>query len=438
VMTSSESNMLFNRASSAFRLMLATSWLAPDPWRDHQNRAIGAALHSSPDWGEYLRLVEWHRTPALSWEALKRIPEANLPTAVMQELQQRSSASRIRVVRLASLLIQLLKDFNQTGIRTIPLKGPFLSLELYGDLALRHSRDIDIMVTLSDMSSAHLRLERMGWRAYFDEQRAGTILDREIAGAGTGIVETWELSGVFSPRHTQKLLRVGHHRVYWHPVHRSLLELHWRTQRESPDRTAGQWTRSTARLWNGTDYWALSPVDVALHLCEHGSGHNWSRAKWLGDLARMYTVNYVDWYEAYRTACAAGMENSLLQCLLLLQDLYGLPVPEALDEAAGSQLARLLYRASAWVLDSPGLRPGRLLERLRMAVNRLRYQRVLRPHKSWRLTFTEVAYCGPDFELLRLPDRLFWLYVPLRPILWAWRWLGQTALKPHGEAAKPR
>lgn len=86
--------MLLDR-SSAFRLMLATSWLAPEPWRDHQARAICSALNSGLDWDEYLLLVERHRTPVVSWEALKRIPEANPPASIRQALQQRSAACRM-------------------------------------------------------------------------------------------------------------------------------------------------------------------------------------------------------------------------------------------------------------------------------------------------------------------------------------------------------
>ncbi len=98
MMATSESKMLLG-CSSAFRLMLATSWLAPEPWQDHQNRAIRAALSSGLDWDEYLELVERHSTPALSWETLKRMPEVNLPETVRQTLQKHSAACRMRAMR---------------------------------------------------------------------------------------------------------------------------------------------------------------------------------------------------------------------------------------------------------------------------------------------------------------------------------------------------
>jgi hypothetical protein len=387
--------------------MLATSWLAAEPWQDHQDRAIRTVLSSGPDWDEYLVLVERHSTPALSWETLKRMPEANLPETVRQRLQQNSAACRMRAMRLASLLMQVLKGFNQAGIPLIPLKGPLLSLELYGDLGIRHSRDIDIMVALGDVSRAQAQLEEMGWRVYLQPC-------------------------TFSPRHTEVFLQIDRHMIYWHPLQQYRLELHWHMRRETLDRTAGQWARSATLVWNGLGYRALSPIDLALHLCTHGSEHAWFRSKWLGDLARMYAANYVDWNAVYRTARAAGLENSLLQCLRLLEELYGLPVPKALCEPAGRLPTLLLDRVATYMLAPPEIHPAPFLARLRMTVRKLRYERLLRPRRSWRQAFTEVAYSSVDFRLLRLPDRLFWLYVPLRPILWVWRCLWRIEQKPLG------
>ncbi|MGB8031368.1 MAG: nucleotidyltransferase family protein [Terracidiphilus sp.] len=415
MVTTKESKMLPG-CNSAFRLMLATSWLAPEPWREYQCRAIRSALHLALDWDEYLTLVERHGTPALSWEVLKRVPDANLPATVRQALQRRHAACRMQATRLTSLLVQVLKDFNQTGIPLIPLKGPLLSLELYGDLGIRHSQDIDIMVALGDLPAAQARIEKMGWRVH--------------------------LQPTFSPRHSEVSLKIYHHIVYWHPLHRYFLELHWRTRWETPDRTAGQWMRSTELVWNGLRYRALSRTDLTLHLCEHGSGHAWFRSKWLSDLARIYAMDYVDWNAAFWTARSVGIENSLLQCLRLLNELYGLPVPETLHKSAGRLPAVLLdrvamcMRAPVCMLAPPKVHRIPFFSRLRLAMGQLRYERLLRPRRSWRQAFMEAAYSSADFELLHLPDRLFWLYLPLRPFLLAWRWLRHPEPKPPEEVAE--
>jgi hypothetical protein len=57
-------------------------------------------------------------------------------------------------------------------------------------------------------------------------------------------------------------------------------------------------------------------------------GHAWFRAKWLGDLARIHADGRVDWQAVLGQASRTGQERALLASLRLLQDVYGLPVPD--------------------------------------------------------------------------------------------------------------
>jgi hypothetical protein len=40
-------------ASPAFRLMIATSWLAPDSWQENQEKPSERPSAPAPDWMEY-------------------------------------------------------------------------------------------------------------------------------------------------------------------------------------------------------------------------------------------------------------------------------------------------------------------------------------------------------------------------------------------------
>jgi hypothetical protein len=186
----------------------------------------------------------------------------------------------------------------------------------------------------------------------------------------------------------------------------------------------------------------LSRTDLTLHLCEHGSGHAWFRSKWLSDLARIYAMDNVDWNAAFCSARSMEIENSLLQCIRLLNELYGLPLPETLRKSAGRLPAVLLdrvamcMRAPVCELAPPKVYRMPFFSRLRLATGQLRYECLLRPRRSWRQAFMEAAYSSEDFELLHLPDRLFWLYLLLRPFLLAWRWLRHPEPKPPEEVAE--
>ena len=187
--------------SAAFRLKIATSWLAPESWQAKQEDAILASIGAELDWTEYIRLVDRHRIPAISWAALKRVPALEIPEPAKQELQKRSDACRMQAIRHSLILAEVLKGFNRAEIPVMVLKGPLLSLELYGDVGLRQARDLDLAVTLEDLSKTQACLESMGWR-----------LD-----------STWF---PLSPRQWESFLRYDHHLSFVHSNGVSLLELH--------------------------------------------------------------------------------------------------------------------------------------------------------------------------------------------------------------------
>ena len=385
-------------ASPAFQLMIATSWIAPDSCRDDQDVAVHRACEACPNWTEYLRLVDRHRTPALSWAALKRAPGVDLPEQVKRELQKRSDVCRLQAMLHLQLLAGVLKGLNHSGIPVMPLKGPLLSLALYGDAGLRQSRDLDILVPQKEIPQAQECLEKMGWRLgadYFS----------------------------LSPRQWEASIRHEHHIGYVHPQQGCLLELHWCNMWYSPQGMERHWARSRTSELSGSSYRSMSHADLAIYLCSHGGGHRWFRAIWLGDLARMHCNGQVDWPEVLAYARTVGQEWPVLLCLQLLSECYGLAFP-SIAATLRKKLPYPLACKAVRDLTAPG-EPAELnaLARFKELLRNSRYNRLLLPHRSWWENLAWLTYCQPDFRDLRLPDRLFWLYIPLRPFLWVWRWM---------------
>jgi hypothetical protein len=384
-------------ASPAFRLMIATSWLAPAGWQEQQEEAIREALRAGLDWIEYLRLVDRHRTPALSWAALKRVPGLEIPEPARRELQKRSDACRMQAVRYCIMLAEVLRGFNRAGIPVMPFKGPTLSLDLYGDVGLRQSKDLDLAVTLEDVSRAQACLESMGWRVD---------------------------SGYFplTPRQWEGFLRHEFHIGFVHSSGGGGLELHWRNHGDAPGQAGAQWARNVPSEWQRCSYLAMTSIDLVLYLCSHGGRHAWIRAKWLGDMARIRAEGRVDWAAALDQARKTGQERPMLAALRLLKDVYGLPVPE-LPGDPWKNLPPFLIGSPLHALkvaEDPASRGSLAL--LRDGIRLNRYDGlVLLPHRTWRDVLADYAYRREDFRVFRLPDSLYWAYVPLRPILWVWR-----------------
>jgi len=382
-------------ASAAFRLMIATSWLASDSWAAHQERAIRDAIAAGPDWVEYLSLVtDRHRTPALSATALGRIAGLPIPQAVRQKLQEASDGCRMQAVTHCMLLAEVFKTFNRAGILAMPYKGPNLSQEMYGDPGLRQSRDLDLAVHQADVFKARTCLEEIGWKP-----------DSDVF--------------ALTPRQLESSLRHEYDFVFVHARTGCILEVHWRNKWDTPALTRARWERSSTSHWQRCSFQAMSPYDTALYLCSHGGLHLWSRAKWLGDLAGIHASGLVDWNAAWHEATHTGQERVLLTGLRLVEQLYGLPMPVLAENGVTDLPPALLQIPLQALKDSEEAAVALGGARYRLRISR--YERLLWPRKDWRESLAKLWYHREDFRTLPLPDGLFWAYIPLRPFLFLWR-----------------
>lgn len=396
------------RATPAFRLMMAASWLAPEAWRQTQEAAIREAIGAGPDWQEFLALVDRHRTPALSWAALSRVPGIALPEPARRGLRQRSDACRRKAMQHCLLLADALQRFNRAAIPAMPLKGQTLSLALYGDVGLRESLDIDLEVPREDLRRAQDCLACRDW-----------------------VLEETFFS--MSPRQWESFLENEQHINYIHAQTGRMIELHWRNQWETAEATRARWARSRPAVWQGCAIQAMHPGDLTLYLCSHGGLHEWFRAKWLGDLACAHAQGLLDWNAAWEQAGRARQTKVLLAGACLIEQFYGLPRPDLPGQAGQEPSLDLIAIPIQALLHSgePLSRGG--LAKFRNRMRRSRYERLLWPAKSRRQSLSELFYGREDFRTLPLPDRFFPLYRLLRPALWFWR-----CLQPRGSRAPGR
>jgi len=386
--------------STAFRLMIATSWLAPDSWRANQDAAVRAAIEAGPDWSEYLRLLDRHGTPGLGWAALCRVSGIAVPDHVAQELTKRSDDCRRQAGLFCMVLADVLKRFNCAAIPAMPMKGQTLSFDLYQDIGLRYSRDLDLEVRVADLHKAQSCLIEAGWQLE---------------------------SSFFSmtPRQWTSLLRNESHINFMHVSSGCMLELHWRNPWETPEATSARWERSIPAVWQKHSIRAIHPGDLTRYLCCHGGLHRWFRAKWLGDLARAHMVGLLDWDASFDEARKSGEEKPLLAGLGLLRDVYELTLP-GLPDSVWEGWSPLLVEMPIRALKNPaepadGAGPAKLRDRIR----RSRYERLLWPRKPPWSSVSDLFYCREDFRALPLPDELFWAYKLLRPVFWLRRWSQQ-------------
>ena len=164
----------------------------------------------------------------------------------------------------------------------------------------------------------------------------------------------------------------------------------------------------------------MNPIDQVLYLCSHGDGHGWFRAKWMGDLARIQADGRVDWQAVFGQASRTGQKRVLLASLRLLQDAYGLPVPD-FPGNPWKDLPSFLIARPIHCLKLP-VEPAALgaLAKVWEQFLLIHYERLAVPQTTWRDHLAELTYFRENFGMLHLPDRLYWAYALLRPFLWVW------------------
>ena len=304
--------------------------------------------------------------------------------------------------------VRLARLFEAAGIRLLALKGSLLALRLYGDVALRASGDIDLLVAPDDVPAAVTLLETAGYG------------NRQPQIPLTG--HRWK---VFARhRHELKMVR-----------HNLKVEVHWRLApdvRLLPLAFDDLWARRYYQVVGGTAIATLGEEDLALHLIVHVTREFWTRLKWVDDLVRLFApLDAATTERLVARFAEVGLDRPLAIGYGLLWNLFGLPLPPAIvailtkDPKARAMLARLMIRYRV----GPNVARPSEMERMHDELN-------LRP--GWRHHVAIARHYAFDAELFmqlhqKFPGLPPELYYVTRPPLYhrAWDLAGYDPTKHH-------
>lgn len=358
-------------------------------------KAVEQAAHRVDDWNQVLRVIRRHRVAGLAHHALAA-SAASVPDAVRETLSRRAGAIARTGLMLTNESIKLDTAFRAAGIEVGFLKGPVLSLQLYGDVGRRHSRDLDLFVDPANLAPATDVLRRLGYRA------AGGIL---VEGVGDWVerLNQWE---------------------FRHDESGTLIELHWRfcpnAELAGPLAAALVWT--DADIGGGRTVRTLLAEPLAAYLCLHGGLHAWSRLKWLADIDVLMSADPGAPQRLLALADQVGLQRPVGQALWLASDLLDLPLDAATREALADD--RTVRRLGKVALDTIMTGGGATeLEETALGTTRVRLSHFAlgRGWRHWRTQALLALASGEDLKLIRLPKHLAFVYAVLRPVLWAFR-----------------
>jgi hypothetical protein len=350
------------------------------------------SILSSPneiDWKYFLELMGYHRVDPLVYFNIKKWSISKyVPSEVLDALYLGCNRNTFQMLHLSAEMERVCRVLSENQIRTLMLKGPVLAKYLYGDISLRTSKDLDILVPVDEVEMVEILLLNLGYVIIDDKPH---------------ILNEWKWR--------------DHHSSYFHPQKNIQVEIHWRLH---PDYGLEpsfdeMWRRRNVSELTDFPIHFLGNEDLFFYLITHGFRHGWFRLRWLFDIDKLMRMN-LDWnhisqqLKEYESFPIGG------QAVILASQLFRTPIQQELEP---------------WTIDKQAIRMARDVTVLfigRKPVNNSLdkyYRRTLFSMKStsqkWRYIINRLRPSSLDAAALPLPESLHFLYFPLRPILWLWR-----------------
>lgn len=224
--------------------------------------AIHALLAGPIHWSDVLRVLDRHKVQGLAYRVLEDREE--VPPAIRQKLSESARKVAQQNIFGAAHAARLCKVLEGEGIPVAVLKGLPLCMKAYGDLSIRHSKDIDLLVAPGYVDRTVDQLEAMGYTRLTPH---------------SGLSEKQETLWRFHKKDY----------AFRHPLTGTEVELHWRlfdNVHLLPERFPFA-PLQRIEVSRGVSLPSLSDVEFLLYLCVHGAQHAWFRLKWVADIAAL-------------------------------------------------------------------------------------------------------------------------------------------------------
>jgi len=284
-------------------------------WPDSELRTarVSACLSKEIDWAHFLRVVDRHRIAGLTNHALVRTSRDRVPAGAALALKKRAESQARLCLRTAAEAAHLATLLEQSGIPCVMFKGASLAMLAYQNLALRHSKDNDILVSPLNALRADSVLISAGYKRTMPET-------------------------LISERHIEIYMRYRSQFQYLHPQTGLLVDLHWRLQENrlfglQIDPVVECTPRLQVNLGSGLHVNTLNEDDLLTYLCAHGAKHAWFRLKWLVDIEALLAKDHEAASRLLMRSQLQGTERAAMQALLLCHQFWNTPLPAQMHAA---------------------------------------------------------------------------------------------------------
>lgn len=290
-------------------LLLACSRIA---LQAEEERAIRQALETGIDWNAFARMAVAHGLACLAGLNLARVASDLVPADILDAFSVNLKNTRARNRTLLDEFMQIVEILSASGVDAIPLKGPTLAIQAYGDIGLRVFRDVDFLVRDGDLRKVVAALMERGYT------RGESLTETQIAIIqrlhGQDFLFNKKLGLVIEP-HTRLI-----------PLKMALDIDH-----------AALWQRARPTDLDGRSLLMFAPEDTLLVLAIHGGKEMWWSIKWAADIAAFIRSHPgLKWSVITERARAQGCLRMLLLATALARKYFASAIP---DEIVNAQWA---------------------------------------------------------------------------------------------------
>lgn len=339
------------------------------------------------DWVELRRIADRHGVLPMLWRFACSNPDA-VPDSFLATLRADFFGNALRNLALARQLVRTAGALDRASVQMIALKGPALTLDGYGDLAMRQFVDLDILIHSTDLPRAAEILVAEGYNS------------RGLEPGARG-------AGFFLSYEDQFTSQLG----------AGPIDVHWRLAPDyfpfAPDEDS-LWSGAAQIEIEGTPIRTLAPADHLLFVVAHATKHGWPVLGNVCDVAAIVRSHpELDWGAIAARARQSNCERMLMLGLTLASDLAGARIVEPLlsNSHSDSRVRALAKSITARMFDKGGGRSGLFhefvvpLRSIESTRDRARY--------LVGLVFKPTIV---DWEFMALPAHFYWLYYAIRPL----------------------
>lgn len=250
-------------------------------------------ISDAADQGLTLILYRWLSTAGASYDP---------PAESLAELKARAIGLVAQNLVLTRELTAVLQTFRHYQLPCIPIRGPALAEQLYGDVTARVMGDLDLLVPRDRLVDVERILTGIGYRE----------IDRR-----PGFARTYSYTLEFVKERPEPISLEPHWTIAYPPF---------------ADRVdmGAVWQRAVPGTVGGVDTLLLSRTDLLLHLCFHLL-HKGEQAPllWWYELALVIRQepDALDWTQVLHIARQSGQGELLAGLLSKFHALFGSPIP---------------------------------------------------------------------------------------------------------------